>query len=366
MPTVLDWRPAVDPSGFARQVADALAAGAVAILPGDAGYVALVNPAAPSAVDHLGALAGLADEPPAVFAGGADDAARVGFAPPVAARRLMHRAWPAALTISLPADGATLPGDWPGPVRDRLAAGGRVRFRCPDHPLTDAVLPALPDPVLAAETFLPTVAAVLERLGDAVAVAADAGDRPAGVRPTEVLARADGWEVVRDGPFPRAEVEPLAARMILFVCTGNTCRSPLAEGLGKALLAEKLGCRVEELPARGFWLLSAGVATYGGSPATPESVDAGAELGADLRHHRSRPVNPQLLAAADDVIAMTRGHADALAYRFPGIGPPARLLCPAGGDVDDPIGAGPDVYRACGRAIRDHLGRLIPEWTGTP
>ena len=165
------------------------------------------------------------------------------------------------------------------------------------------------------------------------------------------------------GPDP---APPPGGRSILFVCTGNTCRSPLAEGLGKVLLAERLGCRVEELPARGFWLLSAGVATYGGSPATPESLEAGAELGADLRGHRSRPVNPQLLAAADDVIAMTRGHADALAYRFPGVGPAARLLCAAGGDVDDPIGAGPDVYRACGRAIRDHLGRLIPEWTGTP
>ncbi|MBX9581345.1 MAG: Sua5/YciO/YrdC/YwlC family protein [Gemmataceae bacterium] len=365
MPTVLDWSPAVDPSPFARQVADALAPGAVVVLPGDAGYVALVNPAAPSAAAHLDALGGLTDEPPAVLAAGPDDAARLGLDVPVAARRLMFRAWPAALAVALPADRAAFPSEWPGAVRGRLTAGGRVRFRSPDHPLFDAVLPALTAPALVVETGSGRPDPVLGRLGDAVGFAAAAGDRPADPRPTEVLTTPAGWDITREGAFGRDELEKLAARMILFVCTGNTCRSPLAEGLGKALLAERLGCRVDELPARGFWLLSAGVATSGGSPATPDSVEAGAELGADLRDHRSRPVNPQLLAAADDVIAMTRGHADALAYRFPGVGPAARLLCPEGGDVDDPIGAGPDVYRACGRAIRDHLGRFIPEWAGS-
>ena len=365
MPAVLDWSPAVDPSPFARPVADALAAGAVVVLPGDAGYVALVNPAAPSAAAHLGALAGLADEPPAVLAYGPDDPPRLGLAVPVAARRLMARAWPAPLAVALPADGATFPVEWADAVRGRLTAGGRVRFRSPEHPLVEAVLPLLAGPVLVAETGRPALAAVLDRLGDAVGAAADGGERPAEPRPTEVLATAAGWEVVRPGAMGRDELEKLSARMVLFVCTGNTCRSPLAEGLAKVLLAERLGCRAEELPARGFWLLSAGVATYGGGPATPESVEAGAELGADLRAHRSRPVNPPLLAAADEVIAMTRGHADALAYRFPGVGPAARLLCPEGTDVDDPIGAGPEVYRACAQTIRDHLGRFIGGWTGS-
>src|SRR5207248_3873054 len=107
------------------------------------------------------------------------------------------------------------------------------------------------------------------------------------------------------------------------------------------------GCAADELPARGFWVLSAGVAAYGGAPATAESAEAAAELGAALEAHRSRPVSPQLLAAADDVIAMTRAHAEALAARFPGVGPPPRLLGGDEGDLDDPIGAGLDVYRDC-------------------
>jgi protein-tyrosine-phosphatase len=121
---------------------------------------------------------------------------------------------------------------------------------------------------------------------------------------------------------------------------------------------------VGDLPARGFWVLSAGVATHGGGPATPESVEVAAELGADLAAHRSRPVSPQLLAAADDVIAMTRGHAEALAARFPGTGPAVRLLCGGDADLDDPIGAGLAVYRECARTIHAQLGRYITEWAG--
>jgi protein-tyrosine phosphatase len=152
--------------------------------------------------------------------------------------------------------------------------------------------------------------------------------------------------------------------MILFVCTGNTCRSPLAEGLAKRMLADRLGCAVEELPARGYWVLSAGVAAYGGGPATAESVEVATELGADLGSHRSRPVNPQLLAAADDVIAMTRAHADALAARYAGVGPAVRLLADPD-DLDDPIGGDLTVYRECARVIRAHLERFIPEWVET-
>src|SRR5262245_13690372 len=120
-----------------------------------------------------------------------------------------------------------------------------------------------------------------------------------------------------DGPRPHT---------VLFVCTGNTCRSPLAEAVCKRLLAERLGCRVSELPARGYVIESAGVATWGGMPASPEAESAGRSVGADLSGHRSRPVDPALLARATDVIAMTAGHAAVLGARFPDVGPLPVLL----------------------------------------
>ena len=89
-----------------------------------------------------------------------------------------------------------------------------------------------------------------------------------------------------------------------------------------------------------------------------------AEYRAELGGHRSRPVNPDLLAGATDVIAMTAGHVAMLAARFPNVGPPPLLLAD-GEDLPDPIGGDTDEYRACARVIAGNLDRLITGWLGS-
>jgi protein-tyrosine phosphatase len=358
MPTVLDWSPAVDPSELVRVVREAIAAGSPVVLPGDCGYTVLINPAGPGAVAQLAAAPAV----PCVLARGPDDPHGLGLRVPPAARRLMFRAWPAPLVVAV-AGTPDWPSDWPAAVREKLTAAGPVRFRYPEHPLFEEIVPALELPALVVDTFLPTAEAALDLVDDPEAVAVSAGERAAGGRPTVVTAGQTGYAITEPGVFPAAEVEKLAARIVLFVCTGNTCRSPLAEALARKLLAGRLGCREDELPRRGLWVLSAGVAAGYDSPASEESVAVAAEFGADLAGHRSRPVNPQLLAAADEVVAMTRAHAHALLTRYHGAGPQPRLLC-AETDLDDPIGAGLDVYRQCARTILTQLERFLPEWTG--
>jgi protein-tyrosine phosphatase len=149
---------------------------------------------------------------------------------------------------------------------------------------------------------------------------------------------------------------------VLFVCTGNTCRSPLAEAICRRLLADRLGVAEDELPARGFVIRSAGVMAGPGDPAAYEAAEAAREMfGADLSAHSSTPVNPELLAGATDVIAMTAAHAAVLAMRFPGVGPAPVLLCGAD-DLPDPIGGDREVYRACAAIIADHLDRHFRGW----
>ncbi len=357
MPTVLDWNPAVDPPELIRTIRETLANGSAVVMPSECGYVALLNPAAPEAVAQLIALR----EPPAVLAWGPDDAAglRLGLSLPI--RRLLSRAWPAPLVVAAPGR-ADWPAHWPAAVLENLARRP-ARFRCPDHQLFAALTPALDMPVLVVDAFSSNAEAVLDRLDDPGAVAISVGAIPPEGRPTVIEATEHGFKCTEPGLLSLEELEKLAARIILFVCTGNTCRSPLAEALTKRMLADRLGCTVEELPGRGIWVLSAGISAFGDSPAAAEAVAVAGELGADLAEHRSRAIDAELLSAADDVIAMTRGHALALASTFPGIGPPPRLLC-GDADLDDPIGAGLDVYRQCAAAIRIHLERLLPEWTG--
>jgi protein-tyrosine phosphatase len=152
-----------------------------------------------------------------------------------------------------------------------------------------------------------------------------------------------------------------SARHIVFVCTGNTCRSPLAEALCKKLLAERLGCAVEQLPERGFVVLSAGVAAMMGGGAAAEAVEVARECGVDLTAHRSQPLAPELAEKADYLVAMTAGHLLSLAYQYPDLADRCRLLSPEGDDIPDPIGCDLDVYRDCARALARHLEGLVAE-----
>ena len=85
------------------------------------------------------------------------------------------------------------------------------------------------------------------------------------------------------------------------------------------------------------------------------------EYGADLLGHRSRPLTPELAAQADYLLAMMRGHVQALSNHFARLGTRPRLLSPQGDDIADPIGQSSDVYQACGREIWQALEVLVAE-----
>jgi protein-tyrosine phosphatase len=167
--------------------------------------------------------------------------------------------------------------------------------------------------------------------------------------------------VLREGVVSAADLARQSVCLIVFVCTGNTCRSPLSEALFKKQLADRLGCPPEALPQRGFFVLSAGLAAMMGGGAAAEAVAVAREFGADLSGHASRPLSADLAAQADYLIAMTRGHLLALAAQFPRSGVRPRLLSPEGDDVADPIGCEEPVYRECARQVWRHLEALVNE-----
>lgn len=150
---------------------------------------------------------------------------------------------------------------------------------------------------------------------------------------------------------------------ILFVCSGNTCRSPLAEALTRREAARR-NLKVT--------ISSAGTFAADGAPASPQSVRAAARRGADLSAHRSRRLGPDHLAGVDLVLGMTPAHLGVLRIehgRELNVGLVTDCL-PAdhayrGHPVDDPFGGDEAEYEAVADLLAECAGRILDRLTGS-
>ncbi len=134
---------------------------------------------------------------------------------------------------------------------------------------------------------------------------------------------------------------------ILIVCTGNTCRSPMAEGLLRAMLKQRWGegsCQI----------ISAGTAAVEGEPAAEHAITILGEIGIDLTEHRARSLNDVLIEGADLILAMTERHKDAVLAMDPEAAGKIHVL-----DMQDPFGMPLAVYRECAEQLQELLTALI-------
>lgn len=142
---------------------------------------------------------------------------------------------------------------------------------------------------------------------------------------------------------------------VLFVCSGNTCRSPMAQ----ALLQEKLRLLgLDKFVTAG----SAGVAAWPGQPASPEAIAVMNREGISLADHRSGQIDVAQLSVAALVLAMTRSHRESLLRLFPDLGEKIFTLGDFSGnglDIADPYGCHLEDYQSCANQISQMLDSVL-------
>jgi L-threonylcarbamoyladenylate synthase len=285
------------------------------------------------------------------------------------AKKLIKNAWPGPLTIVFPLNEQDLhkqQRDLKREVFDGLYKNSSIGIRCPDNPIASILLRLTHHPVVAPSANItgenPAVEPeqVLEGLSDRIEVLLDAGPCRYKKSSTVVKAGTKELEILRPGVYSQSELEELSTISFLFVCTGNTCRSAMAEGICRKYLAEKLECNVDDLGKIGYKVSSAGIMDLAGAPASREAMAACEALGIDIKAHKSKVLTRQLIQESDFVFAMEQIHYNQITALCPDAQGKCMLLA-ENNDIVDPICQGQDVFNDCAALIEKAVKKRIDE-----
>lgn len=261
--------------------------------------------------------------------------------------KLMERYWPGPMTMVLPS----------------TVNGRTIALRMPDHQVAVRMLKEANLPIVApsanfeGEKAPVTCSEAISQLDGRVDLALDAGAVTLGKSSTIIDLTQPEPVILREGAVPAQEMLHVAKQKhVLFVCTGNSCRSVMAEYMFKHLMADRSD----------VFISSTGTGALFVSGASAETVTVLQEKGIDAAHHQSTPMTPAILKRADLILVMTQSHRAQVINVAPEVSHRVYLLKEfasfqqgmVGMDIPDPIGHPVPVYRQCLDVITEALMKV--------
>ncbi|MGE3317394.1 MAG: Sua5/YciO/YrdC/YwlC family protein [Planctomycetaceae bacterium] len=367
MTKVVDIRKSDDPRDAIFRAVHLLTEGKLVAFPADTTYFVAASALSTQGIHRLEKLMEHADRPQASLVVKSTQEA-MDYVPnmPAVGRKLTRRCWPGPVIFDFAVDANEgLFKALPEATQRVLTPHDTISLRVPAHHFAISSLKRLPSPLVASPEVLngsgpaTTAEEVLDRLGGEIDLIIDDGPSRYGDVSTVVHVTDEKWSVMSQGVVTETMIGRLASEVYLFVCTGNTCRSPMAEGLFRKILSERLKCSEDELFDRGYMVASAGLSAHSGAPASPEAVTLLTQRGIDLSTHASQPITDPMLDQTDHIYTMTSAHRDALLGVRPDLADRVQLLARDNSDISDPIGGSFEVYKTCQREIESHVTAIV-------
>ena len=368
-PVVIDARNEADVRDVVHRAVQALAEGRLVAFPTETVYGVAARALDEKAVKRLIDAKGRREGHPLPLAIRSAEEA-YDYAPDMSplAERLARRCWPGPVTLVLDnSHPQSLVNQLPESVRRAVSPHRTVGLRVPGHDILLEVLKMTTGPLALSsanrtgQADASTAEEVIEFLGNDLGLVVDAGPCRFGQVSSVVRVKDNRFEILRPGVVQEQALKRLASMLILFVCTGNTCRSPMAKMLLRRMVAERLQCEIEELDDRGCVITSAGLAAMMGGGASPEAIQVMAQRGLDLAAHETHPLTDQLVRHADRIYTMTESHRQAILAHWPEAGGRTWLLCRDGSSILDPIGGPLEEYEHCASQIEAELRPRLDE-----
>jgi L-threonylcarbamoyladenylate synthase len=292
------------------------------------------------------------------------------FVPEIGLRgkKLISRAWPGPLTIVFELEQSEVEKQSQRTEKEvfyNLYKDDSIGIRCPDHPVASMLLSYTNYPVVApsanpaGQPPATDVREVIRSLKGKIPLILDAGCCKYKKSSTVVKIGLSETTILREGVFSQKDIKEMSQIKFLFVCTGNSCRSPMAGGIFSKYLAEKLKCNIDQLEEMGYKIYTAGTMGIWGLPASAEAINACAAKGIDISNHVSTGLTEQLINKCDLIYVMTASHCRQVIEMVPQASEKCLMLTEA--DIPDPIGQEQQIYEQCADMIEKAVKERIRE-----